>query len=282
VIPETDHDASSAHSDFSPIVDSLWLQERLDRKNLKLIDVRAADAYRSSHLPGAVHFDIEQVTIKKPPIAGLLPGVSALNRLLSAIGLQAADHAVVYDESGGPAAARLTWTLRAFGHAAASFLDAGFRGWQATGGRTDTHIPEISPSVYHARLDMQRIADRDYIQKRLHDKTTVLVDARSLAEYEGTDMRAARAGHIPGAVHFDWNFTKEPDSPHFRPADQLRPQLQASGITPDKEIICYCQSHQRSSVLCLLLEALGYPRVKGYPGAWSDWGNATDTPVEKS
>jgi thiosulfate/3-mercaptopyruvate sulfurtransferase len=27
------------------------------------------------------------------------------------------------------------------------------------------------------------------------------------------------------------------------------------------------------------LRALGYPRVKGYPGSWSDWGNRGDTPI---
>jgi thiosulfate/3-mercaptopyruvate sulfurtransferase len=274
VIPETEY------SDLSPIVDSLWLQAGLDQQNLKLIDVRPADAYRSAHLPGAVHFDIEQINLKKPPVAGLLPELSTMNRLLSAIGLHAADYAVVYDESGGPAAARLAWTLRAFGHKAASMLDAGFNGWLHTGARTEAHVPEIRSSYYQGNFDPRRIADRHYIQQRLRDKNTVLIDARTLPEYEGTDRRAARGGHIPGAVHFDWNFTKEPDSSHFRPADQLRPQLQALGITPDKEIICYCQSHQRSAVFCLLLEALGYRQVKGYPGAWSDWGNAPDTPVE--
>jgi thiosulfate/3-mercaptopyruvate sulfurtransferase len=270
----------SEHSHLSPIVDSLWLQAQLGEPGLKLIDVRPETAYRAAHLPGAVHFDIEQINIKKPPVTGLLPEIGALNGMLSAIGLQEPDHAIVYDEAGGPAAARLAWTLSAFGHKAASMLDAGFNGWLNTGARTEIHVPEIRSSSYRGNFDPQRIADRHYIQQRLGDKNTALIDARTLSEYEGTDRRAARGGHIPGAVHFDWNFTQQPDSPHFRPADQLQPQLQALGITPDKEIICYCQSHQRSSVLCLLLETLGYPRVKGYPGAWSDWGNAADTPIE--
>jgi thiosulfate/3-mercaptopyruvate sulfurtransferase len=268
------------HSDLFPIVDSLLLQTQLGQQGLKLIDVRPLDAYRRAHLPGAVHFDIEQINIKSPPVTGLLPETAALNRMLSAIGLHNADKAVVYDEAGGPPAARLAWTLRAFGHTDAAMLDAGFNGWIATGGGTGTHAPEIRPSFYRARLDPQRIADRDYIKSRLLNKCTVLVDARSLAEYEGTDQRAKHGGHIPGAVHFDWNFSKEPGSGHFKSAAELRPQLEALGITPDKEVICYCQSHQRSSVLCLLLEALDYPEIKGYPGAWSDWGNAPDTPVE--
>lgn len=267
-------------SDISPIVDSLWLQTQLGQPDLKLIDVRPLEAYRAGHLPKAVHFNIEQINVKKPPVTGLLPEAEDLNHALSDIGLKESDHVIVYDESGGPAAARLAWTLRAFNHTAASMLDAGFNGWLATGGKTEVNIPEPRLSSYQGRFDPQRIADRDYIKKRLQEKNTVLVDARSLAEYQGNDKRAAQMGHIPGAVHFDWNYSKEGGTGHFKPADQLRPQLQSIGITPDKEIICYCQSHQRSAVLCLLLEALGYSNVKGYPGAWSDWGNATNTPVE--
>ena len=52
------------------------------------------------------------------------------------------------------------------------------------------------------------------------------------------------------------------------------------GVTPDKEVIVYCQTHHRSSHTYVILKALGYPRVKGYPGAWSEWGNSPDTPVE--
>jgi thiosulfate/3-mercaptopyruvate sulfurtransferase len=265
---------------FSPVIDSLSLRARLGQSNLKLIDVRPAEAYRQGHLPGAVHFNIEQINIKKPPVSGLLPEPAALERLFSALGLGNSDSVIVYDEAGGPAAARLTWTLLASGHAQAAMLDAGYNGWLATGGGTEAHSPEIRPSSYRVRPDSRRVADRDYIKTRLHAKTTVLVDARTLPEYAGTDRRAARGGHIPGAVHFDWNDSKQPATDHFKPATELRPQLEALGITPDKEVICYCQSHQRSSVLCLLLEALGYPDVKGYPGAWSDWANAPDTPVE--
>ena len=29
-----------------------------------------------------------------------------------------------------------------------------------------------------------------------------------------------------------------------------------------------------------MLVHLGYPNVRGYHGAWSEWGNRHDTPVE--
>ncbi|MFW5452932.1 rhodanese-like domain-containing protein [Thioalkalivibrio sulfidiphilus] len=42
----------------------------------------------------------------------------------------------------------------------------------------------------------------------------------------------------------------------------------------------YCQTHHRSAHTWLMLRHLGFERVRGYPGAWSDWGNAPDVPVE--
>jgi len=45
-------------------------------------------------------------------------------------------------------------------------------------------------------------------------------------------------------------------------------------------VITYCQSHHRSAHTYVMLKWLGYPKVKGYPGAWSEWGNHPDTPVQ--
>ena len=56
--------------------------------------------------------------------------------------------------------------------------------------------------------------------------------------------------------------------------------LEGVGITPDKEIITHCQTHHRSSHTYIVLKALGYSRIKGYPGSWSEWGNDLDLPVK--
>jgi thiosulfate/3-mercaptopyruvate sulfurtransferase len=60
----------------------------------------------------------------------------------------------------------------------------------------------------------------------------------------------------------------------------LRVLLTSLGITPEKEIVCYCQSHHRSAHSFIMLKSLGFTRVRGYPGSWSDWGNSPDTPIE--
>ena len=52
-------------------------------------------------------------------------------------------------------------------------------------------------------------ADLSKFRVRVHSlgqlPTSVLLDARSLAEYMGEDVRAKNAGHIPGATNIEWS-----------------------------------------------------------------------------
>ncbi len=108
-----------------------------------------------------------------------------------------------------------------------------------------------------------------------------LWDARSVNEYRGISRFSHYPGHIPGAVNLDWlEVMDRQNNIRLKPESDLRNMLTGLGITPDKEVITYCQTHHRSSLTWFVLNYLGYPQARGYPGSWSDWGNRDETPKE--
>jgi len=76
------------------------------------------------------------------------------------------------------------------------------------------------------------------------------IDARPLNEFRGEDDVWLRKGHIPGVISFHWARLMKKDNTHkFKPFNQTKAALEAAGITPDKDIICYCGPSRQGSLL---------------------------------
>jgi thiosulfate/3-mercaptopyruvate sulfurtransferase len=257
------------------------LDKSLGNENLLIIDLSKVDNYRKLHVPGAVHLDYAQIVAANKPVAGLLPDDQTLGALFSATGIDSDTHVVAYDDEGGGRASRLLWTLATAGHTRYSLLNGGLHAWANEGYRFESDVVAPQPRSFTVRHDETPIARSDYILGRLHDSSHCLLDVRSPDEYMGVKKLAGRAGHIPGAVNLEW--TQNIDTSRnlrLKPDATLHALLQGVGATPDRQVVCYCQSHHRSAHTWFVLSYLGYPDVKGYPGSWSDWGNNPALPVE--
>ena len=127
----------------------------------------------------------------------------------------------------------------------------------------------------------------------LERSDVLILDVRDTDEYHGSSTvpetvpfpPTKRQGHIPGATHLEINYVNNHDILEdaewtFRPAGELFSMFQEAGVTPDKEIITYCEHGTRSSQTVFALRLLGYENARLYDGGWMDWGNREDLPIE--
>ena len=244
-----------------------------------ILDLRPPDAYTGGHIPGAIHLDLWGVSLIDTDPAPLRAFMWMIEHVLQTHGVDAATPVVVYDEQSGIRAARAFWFLEYFGHPSARLLDGGFTAWTAGGYEVTRDAGPPPKSEWAGKRQEHTLATWREVRASLGKQDVVVLDTRSEGEYCGTTVRAQRGGAIPGAVHIEWtrNLTADGD---FKSADDLKKMYREAGVTPDREVITYCQGGYRAAHSYLALRLLGYPRVRTYVGSWKEWGDREELPVE--
>jgi len=244
-----------------------------------LIDLRPPEDFAAGHIPGAVHLDLWGVSLIDTDPAPLRAFMWMIDHLFQLRGVEPSTPVVVYDEQSGMRAARAFWFLEYFGHPDVKVLDGGFGAWTRAGLPVTRDAVAPTQSTWTGTPQERAIATWRDVEARLGQRDVVILDTRSDDEYTGTLVRAKRGGRIPGAVHVEWTRNLGPDG-RFKPVDELRKMYESAGVTPDKEVVTYCQGGYRAAHGYLALRLLGYPRVRNYTGSWKEWGDREDLPIE--
>lgn len=244
-----------------------------------LLDLRQAEAFAVGHIPGAAHLDLFGLSLTDTDPAPLAAFLWMIGHLLSSRGVAPERTAVVYDEKSGMRAARAFWFLEYFGHPDVRQLDGGFGAWEREGRSVTREAAAPRASGWMAGREEDRLSTWRHLRDRLGAPDLAVLDTRTDGEYRGTTVRAGRGGAVPGAVHVEWTRNLGEDGA-FKPADELRALYAEAGVTPDKEVISYCQGGYRAAHSYLALRLLGYPRVRNYLGSWKEWGDREDLPME--
>jgi thiosulfate/3-mercaptopyruvate sulfurtransferase len=245
-----------------------------------VIDLRPAEDFAAGHIPGAVHLDLWGISLIDTDPAPLKAFMWMIDHLFNLRGVDAKTPVVVYDEQSGIRAARAFWFLEYLGHPQVQVLDGGFGAWIRAALPITREAAPPPKSAWAGTPQPQTIATWREVKEGLGHAGRVMLDTRSDGEFDGATVRAKRGGRIPGAVHVEWTRNLGPDGA-FKPAADLRAIYEAAGVTPDQEVVTYCQGGYRAAHGYLALRLLGYPRVRNYTGSWKEWGDREDLPIEK-
>ena len=244
-----------------------------------VIDAQPAERFARAHLSGAVHLDLWGVSLIDTSDAPLRAFMWMIGHLFSLRGVTPDRPVGVYEQDSGLRAARMFWLLEYLGHPDVRVLDGGLTAWTREGKPVTQETVDPVPSTWHGTPDPSKVATWHEVAARLGRPETAIVDTRSDAEYYGELVRAARGGAIPGAVHLEWTENVGPDG-RFKSEADLRAMYENLGVTPDREVVTYCQGGYRAAHTYLALRRLGYPRVRVYTGSWKEWGDRVDLPLE--
>ncbi len=257
-----------------------WLA--VNRAQVVILDARQTPLFLVGHIEGAHHVPRSEFLNTRSGVTSLVPTSTAFETLMEKLGITPETTVVTYAEDNNPYAARLAWTLRYYGHEKTLVLDGGYEKWAAEN-RPTTLRPTMAatPSHYRVSVPGKARAEADYVLTQLGNPSVVIWDTRTAQEYDGSDKRADRGGHIPGATHLNWTeLQHEVDGVKvLKSENEIRALLASRGITDRQEIIAHCQTGIRSSYATLVLQGLGYAQVKNYDGSWIEWANNPTLPV---
>jgi thiosulfate/3-mercaptopyruvate sulfurtransferase len=246
--------------------------------NVRVVDMRQT-GYGDGHVPGAVYVSPVAIRDAKAPPT-FLPTAAAFEAMMASLGIGDATRVVVYDERGGLYAARLWWILNYYGHANVALMNGGWIKWKAEQRPASTEVPASKTAVFTAHPQPRWLATASDVVAAIDKPGVKIVDARTVAEIEGKDLRnIRRGGFVPSSTPVYWEDLLEPQLKTFKSADDLKRIYEERGIVPTQEVIVYCQVGMRASVDLFALQLVGYDKLRNYYGAWEEWGNRDDLPL---
>lgn len=274
------------------LVSSAWLAEHLGDPGIKILDctwhhsstnLDGRTQYRGRHLPGSVHFDIDNVADRSSPLPHMLPSAAEFAKKVGLLGIGDGDSVVVYDRlCGGSAAARVWWMFRAFGYHRVAVLDGGYGKWLAEKKPTEMSPVRPEPRVFTASLTPALVRTLDQMVANLSSGAEQVVDARGPARFDGSQpdpFPVKKQGHIPNSVNLPWGDLIVEGTGDMIALEALAARFARAGVDLARPIVATCASGITAPVLALALHQLGHADAAVYDGSWAEWGQAEDTPA---
>ena len=261
----------------SLLLETSWLKENLQNKNILILDARTKKEYLEDHIPGAISFPVLELNSKAPGEEKNLKNILQINELFSLKGISNDKAIVIYADNHMRTASRLFWALELHGHQNTGILNGGFSGWLSSSYPVEKkeNLPQRSQFVTR---HTGSVVDKIEVNRALKKEDVIIVDSRSKSEYEGKKSKGKRKGHIPTAELFSASssFSSNENGCFMKDVDELKSLY--SSIDKSKKVYLYCNSGRSATVNYLAMRLLGIDAAV-YDGSWLEWSADEKLPV---
>jgi thiosulfate/3-mercaptopyruvate sulfurtransferase len=282
---------------MNPLVSPAWLAERLNRPDVVVLDATlppvgvtpAVDTrarYEHKHIPGAVFFDIDQLSDHTTTLPHMLPSEESFSSSMWELGVGDGMTMVVYEQTGVFSAPRAWWMLRTFGAKEIYLLDGDLDAWIKAGFPVQSGPVVRNRASFHAKLDHAAVKNFAEIQQMIAQHAqggTQILDARSAGRFAGTAPEprpGISSGHMPGATSVP--YTELTQDGRMKDAEALRQLFAAKAVKLDKPVTTSCGSGVTAAVIALGLEIAGASQVSLYDGSWAEYAQQPEAAIEKN
>jgi len=277
------------------IVTPAFVEEGLQRNGLRTIDCTVTfqiqpvgastihsgrENWLQGHVPGAAYLHmVDDLSDPDGVYAFTIAPQPQVDRVLSAIGIRADDTVVLYGAGTAVAVMRAWWVLTVSGLRDVRIMDGGWQRWVDEGRPVATGEEQFTPSAFRGTRDAAAIADRAAVRSAITDGDTLLVNALSADQFEGTGgTHYGRPGRIPASLSIPAADLVNPMTGQF--ASQAEIEQRLAHIDRDKQVITYCGGGIAAAATLFALHVAGHDRLALYDNSLLEWSTEPDLPME--
>ena len=233
------------------LVSTKWLKNHLEAPDLKILDAswylptenrKPEIEYDNCHIPGAMFFDIDEVSDLDSDLPHMLPIPEKFASRVKALGIGDGHRVIVYDGHGLFSAARVWWMFKVFGFSDVAVLDGGLPKWKEEGFQVSNTPKSIQNHHFTARKNSLMIANFRDVSEASSKGLAQIIDARSPERFSGKVAEprpGLRSGHIPGSINLCFKDLLNEDRT-LKSNFHLKNVFDSSGIDLNEPIITTC------------------------------------------
>lgn len=267
------------------------VEENIDSADWVVVDCRPLNEYIAGHIPGAISFGSNCSNALRDETKRVFRDLSKYERMFGKVGISNDSNVVFYHGNRWTLldASVAFWILEYLGHDKVFILDGGVDAWRKAGKRLSNKPTRREAAVFAANPVSSRYAtSEEMLRVGRGDITgTQLIDSRTKTEFNGTDVRALRGGHIPNTTlnisHVDTLGTRENrqtgKTEYTEYLDSEVVSKAFASLDRNKRTVTYCHTGTRAAMTYLQLRLLGFKDPANYDESWRVYGSNVDFPV---